>query len=722
MNKVSVELENCYGIKELKAEFDFSNGNAYAIYAANGAMKSSLAQTFKDVVDGVPSKDRIFPNRSSNRKITNGSNTELPKETVLVIQPYDEVFGHTEKTSTLLVDSVLRKEYEKLHEDIERSKELFLKALKEQTGSKQDLEREVSLAFTKSDDEFYTALIRIKDEVLGQKDSPFASVSYDRIFDEKIVAFLNTKDFKTAIQEYIQKYNELLAASTYFKKGIFNYYNAATIAKSLADNGFFDAKHTVNLNADTKTEITNVDELEALIEKEKDNIVNDDNLKKKFAEIEKQINKNKDLREFHAYLLENEELLAELANLGKFKEKLWKSYFKVKIDLYKDLVDKYQAAETRKKEIEKTAGQQRTQWESVIEIFNNRFFVPFKLTAKNRTAVILGQEPLLQLGFTFEDGSEIASLEKGELLQALSTGEKKALYVLNIIFEVEARKKSCQETIFIIDDIADSFDYKNKYAIIEYLKEISEEPFFHQIILTHNFDFFRTVESRRIVPYNNCLMAFRTSKGLTLQKATGIKNVFVNDWKPKFFDDPKKMIASIPFMRNIIEYTKGDTDPNYIRLTSLVHWKDDSDSITQGDLAGIYNELFGGSKTPADKTKTVMKVIQEMAQECLKAPDGVNFENKITLAIAIRLAAEQYMIRKINNQSLVSKFDRNQTIQLLKEYKAMYSSELVAIDTLQRVALMTPESIHLNSFMYEPILDMSDEHLRRLLTDVQALA
>ena len=38
---------------------------------------------------------------------------------------------------------------------------------------------------------------------------------------------VNTKDFKTAIDQFITKYNELLAASTYFKKGIFNYYNAA---------------------------------------------------------------------------------------------------------------------------------------------------------------------------------------------------------------------------------------------------------------------------------------------------------------------------------------------------------------------------------------------------------------------------------------------------------------------------------------------------------------
>jgi len=34
---------------------------------------------------------------------------------------------------------------------------------------------------------------------------------------------------------------------------------------------------------------------------------------------------------------------------------------------------------------------------------------------------------------------------------------------------------------------------------------------------------------------------------------------------------------------------------------------------------------------------------------------------------------------------------------------------------------MTPENIHLNSFMYEPILDMSNEHLKQLYRKVYAL-
>ncbi|MDO8526479.1 MAG: phage infection protein [Deltaproteobacteria bacterium] len=721
MNKLNIDLENCYGIKKLKYQFDFSQQKAYAIYAPNGAMKSSLAQTFKDVADATISKDRIFPTRVCSRKITDENGIDLSKESILVVPPYDEVFGHTEKTSTLLVDSKLRKEYEQLHVEIDKSKEMFLKVLKEQSHSKKNLEKEISSTFTKSEHEFYRALLRVKDELLAQKDAPFADIHYDTIFDEKVLSLLGTKDFKTAIEDYIKKYNELLVASTYFKKGTFNYYNAATIAKSLAENGFFDAKHTVSLNAGVNLEITSQKQLEELIAKEKEGISNDKDLRKKFAEIEKLMTKNTNVRDFNAYLTDHEELLPKLANIESFKEEIWKSYFKARIELYKDLVEKYQVAEKRKKEIEQEAGKQRTQWELVIEIFNNRFVVPFTLIAKNKISVMLGGDPMLSLGFTFKDGSDSMPVEKVALMQALSTGEKKALYILNIIFEIEARKKVKQETVFVIDDIADSFDYKNKYAIIQYLMDIAEEPYFNQIIMTHNFDFFRTINSRSLVRYSHCLMASKDSTGITLNQAAGIKNVFVNDWKPNFFKDPKKRIATIPFIRNIIEYTKGNKDPDFMKLTSLLHWKSDSADITQSNLDTIYKAVFGSNETSADDKKPVIDIIRHEASECLKVWDGINLENKIVLSIAIRITAEQFMVKKINDSTFVSSIESNQTPTLLKKFKELFNGDISAIETIQRVVLMTPESIHLNSFMYEPILDMSDEHLKKLYENVLAL-
>ena len=723
MDRVSIDLENCYGIRRLIAQFDFAQERVYALYAPNGAMKSCLAQTFQDVANAAPSADRIFPSRKSSRQIADEHSADLTKESVLVVRPYDEELGHTEKTSTLLVDAKLRKEYEQLHKDIDNSKEALLKALKERSKSKRDLEKEISLAFTSSDSEFQTALSRIKKELTEQKDTPFADVEYDKIFDERVLSALGTKDLKTAIEYYVRRYNELLAASTYFKKGTFDYYKAGQIAKSLADNGFFDAKHTVNLNAAERLEIHTQKELEEVIAKEKEAIIKDRQLRKQFDEIAKVLQKNVTLRDFESYMLEHEALLSQLTNVKKFKEDVWKSYLKSRFDLYSDLMCKYEGAESRKKQIEEEAAKQRTQWEEVIQIFNTRFIVPFKLNAKNRIAVMLGDADMIDLEFIYHDGPDSVPVDKAALLKSLSTGEKKALYILNVIFEIETRKKANQETLLVIDDIADSFDYQNKYAIIQYLKYISQDGLFKQIIMTHNFDFFRTVNSR-FVTYPHCLMAIKTGAGITLEQASGIKNVFVNDWKPNFFTDPRKRIASIPFLRNLVEFTKGEDDPNFTKLTSLLHWKADSSTITEADLNAMYTKLCGPppASTPTNGTKSVIDIIQAEAGSCLKASVGINFENKIVLAIAIRIGAEQFMVKKINDPTFVAGIQANQTQTLLQRFRDLFGGDTRSLEVLERVVLMTPENIHLNSFMYEPIVDMSDDHLRKLYQDVISLS
>ena len=726
MNKLTLALKNCYGIKKLNFKFDFSQERVYALYAPNGVMKSSLAQTFEDESTGATSADRIFPTRVPSRKITDENGNALSNESILVVRPYDPEFGHSQRTSTLLLDAKLKKEYDALHAEIDNSRELLLKALKEQSQSKKPLEQEISSTFTSGDNQFDLALGRIKGELLTQKDTPFADVQYDKIFDDKVLGFLGTKDVKSAIEEYVRRYNELLAASTYFKKGTFDYYNASMIAKNLADNGFFAAKHTINLISGEKLEIATRKELEDVIAKEKDAILKDKELRKKFDEIAKLLEKNATLREFQAYLLENEALISQLTNIKQFKEDIWKSYLKVRFDLYLDYMTKYEAAQARKREIEEEASKQQTQWEEVIQIFNDRFFVPFELSAKNRTAVMLGYAPMIDLAFTYRDGAENVPVEKAALMRVLSTGERKALYILNVIFEIQTRKKANQETLMVVDDIADSFDYQNKYAIIQYLRDISQDPLFKQIIMTHNFDFFRTVESR-FVSYDHCLVGSKGSDGITIEKASGIRNIFVNDLKKKFFTQPKKKIASIPFLRNLVEYTRGENDPNFTKLTSLLHWKADSATITVGELDKIYKDVCnsnGGGKANGSKTSSIQPVIELIhaeARSCLNAAAAANFENKVVLAIAIRIDAEQFMVNKINDAAFVGAITSHQTQTLFARFKGMFSGETEALRILERVMLMTPENIHLNSFMYEPIIDMSDDYLKQLYRDVLAL-
>ena len=62
-----------------------------------------------------------------------------------------------------------------------------------------------------------------------------------------------------------------------------------------------------------------------------------------------------------------------------------------------------------------------------------------------------------------------------------------------------------------------------------------------------------------------------------------------------------------------------------------------------------------------------------------------------------------------------------QARKLLKKFKEMFSGKIDTIKTLQTVVLMTPENLHLNAFMYEPILDMSDDHLKKLYSEVRGL-
>lgn len=54
-------------------------------------------------------------------------------------------------------------------------------------------------------------------------------------------------------------------------------------------------------------------------------------------------------------------------------------------------------------------------------------------------------------------------------------------------------------------------------------------------------------------------------------------------------------------------------------------------------------------------------------------------------------------------------------------YKEKFPSETENIKLLKQVNLMTPENIHLNSFMYEPILDMGIDELQNLYTKISNL-
>jgi ABC-type Mn2+/Zn2+ transport system ATPase subunit len=724
MKTLKVALKNCHGIRELDATFSFEKGNAVAVYAPNGTMKTSFARTLEDLADGQDTSDHMFSARETERRITDENGSDLDPSDVVVVLSYDEELGPTEATSTLLVNPELRKEYEGLQVDLIDARDELVTALKAQSGTKGDVIATLSRVFTRQDDKFFEALARLSYEVEQMGDMRFANLPYDLLFNDKVDAILRTDGVQSELAKYVTRLNELLDESAFFNRSSFTFYNATNVTKSLGDNGFFSAKHSLLLNGeDTPRSVTNQADLKELIAEEKKRITDDDALRTKMDAVEKALQKNADTRRFLHFIANREELLPEFANVDSFQQSVWKSYLKEHEELFQRVVKCFKDTEARRKEIEQQAAAESTQWEKVIQIFNDRFFVPFHLEAENKHRVMLGQETILKLVFEFKEGGESTGVERDDLLSVLSNGEKKALYILNVLFEMEARKAAGRETLFVIDDLADSFDYKNKYAIIQYLKEMADHTNFKLVLLTHNFDFFRTLVSRGVVGYNQCFMAQKGESRIVLSQAEHVNNPFIRGFKKSFFTEGMQRVASIPFVRNILEYTKGDDDADYIILTSLLHWKGDSASITNAELDRIFNDTFHAQKsgTWCSPNEPAIDLLLQQADQALKADEGVNFENKIVLSIATRLLAEKYMVAELNDPGFTGAIVANQTQALYQVFKSRGLGTPQAQETLDGVVLMTPENIHLNSFMYEPIIDMSDVALRGLYSDVKSL-
>lgn len=715
MNKIKLKFKHCYGIKSLEHEFDFSEKRTYSIYAPNGTMKTSFSKAFFDLMKDEKSKDEIFEDHETIREIKKNDGSDLLTGEVFVIESLNNNF-RAENESTLLVNKELKIKYDEIHNQLDKSKMELLKSLKEFSGMGiKDIEGEVLKIFGRKD---FFELLDEQASNLENADERFINVSYKEIFNDRALAFLNTSTFRIDIQDYIEKFNELLSKSKYLKQG-FDHYKVSTIQKTLKENGFFKASHTVNLSdGQTKQEVNSEDDFEKIINEEKQAVLNNKELNRKWEAIDKKLSSHVDLRQFRDYLFSNKEILPEFANVDTFKKKIWTSYFAHFSKEIGTLLSVYKGSKKQIELIIDEAKKEQTDWMNVVEKFNERFFVPFKLKVTNQEDVIL-KDSAPAVEFVFKEREKVIS--RDVLLRTLSQGEKRALYILDIMFEIEARLKAKKKTLYIIDDIADSFDYKNKYAIIEYLKDISKSGFFYQIILTHNFDFYRTVLSR-FNNYKQCLMIKKTDDGIEFEKARAVLNPFEKLWKGKNMDNPKNLISSISFVRNIIEYTQNNRHPDYVALTSLLHWKKSTSSILVDHFEEIYNKSFGDPITLSGKGKKVLDIIFEEAKKCSSENLSTLLENKIILSIAIRLLAEKFMIEKIDEQEFVDSITTNQTSELYSRYKDKFPHERKTCEILEQVNLMTPENIHLNSFMYEPILDMSDDHLKKLYQKVLVLS
>lgn len=741
MQELHMNLENCYGIKKLNETIDYSNNNVAIIYAPNGTMKSSLAKTFEAIRDDRQVEEKVYGLKSICN-IFDEYNVALSKEQIIVINPFDE--NAYEGQGLLMANESSRKAYLSIHDSIESKKESLYSKIKERFGystrSNFDVKSIMLNDWELTSKEEYNCLINIKRLLhapamacsLYEDDLKYAS-----LFNEKVYSMMKTGKTGELIEEYENKYRELVNKSLYMQQGIIDHNNYGNISNALNTNGFFAANNEVILKAkdgSTSVILKEPNELDNLIKKEKEQVLGSKEIKDLFEKINKLISKNKDTQEFNAFLQTHQDIIVEYKDIDLFKKKVWVKAFLCYEHLLDELIDDYNKAQKDLKKLRDDAKEQVTEWKKALDLFKERFFVPFSIEPSNQEDVILKME-LPSFKYIFSDSRGEKEVTKDNLLNVLSTGERRAYYILNMVFQILVAKKHGKECFVILDDISESFDYKNKYAIIEYISDISEytdangEKLFKILLLTHNFDFYRTVSSR-ITKRGNSFIAFVDSAKIKLEKGQYTKNIFMHYKKSlvQSYSD-NIMVASIPFVRNLIEYTEGDDNQDYLILTSVLHYKENTRQITLKEIEDIFNKYWC-KKEPVTfaKGRENEMVYDILMQESEKITDieKLEIENKLILSMAIRLIGESYMQNKIvadlsDGQDILNDIfsKKNQSAWLIKAYKKHINDG--AMNTLEIVAMITPENIHLNSFMFEPILDMSLKYLYKIYNDVKAL-
>jgi hypothetical protein len=477
MQKLNIKLKNCYGVKNLEKEFDFANSKVNTVYAKNGLMKTSFTKVFKKIQENKKTeiRDEIFGTTPVVVEIKINGN-EIKKEEIFVIKSFENSY-ESESIAALL-----------LNEDIKQSlvtvlklRDIFFKILEQKSGlkvSKTSLGKKIfELEPILIDDfsfEEKSFLLNINEFDIESINFDFNNIQYTSIFDDAVLKKIKSDNFQEKISDFLVKSDEIYASYNFLDKGNFTLPKLKDVEKGLKKNSFFVKENKILLGG--SIEILNLGDLSIKIKEVEVQLQETS----EFKEIEKLLSDVKGMA-LRDIIENNPEIVEELEliKLDQFRKKLWISYIKAEEIKFWELKTKYNQLEQAIAETDLDD----TPWKEALNIFENRFTVPFKMEISNLKSSIIG-ESLPKITFNFCKDGNIENLDEANWISlnrdelenkdTLSQGERRALYLLNIIFDVQKRRRENQKTLFIIDDIADSFDYKNKYAIVEYLREISE--------------------------------------------------------------------------------------------------------------------------------------------------------------------------------------------------------------------------------------------------------
>ncbi len=697
------KVENAFGIKSLHLNLE-NDKKMYQelIYSKNGSFKTSFSNTLYNLSNGT--LENVFDRLTDEKAILDISILENGKE----IKNFDNrfvVFSREiyEQHSKLLSDysseletlTIDKKNSEYINELLtEETIEIRLQIDNYLKGTGLNFEILLDM-FSNLEDGYLDRIIQLLNTIINHEAQDISEINIKKIY-QKAYDIVDQSEFQSKISNYIQvlenKINAQLFDKNFNENNCLQFINNVDKAKYLSETksrGLF-LKYKVYYD---------IDEVKKIFEEEIKKISKDPEIIEQSKEITKLMGTAKE-SEFLKESIQKNPLLVKQLSAGR--KNILLSYLKSSSIDYNYWLEVVKKAKKELNNVLKIAQDKQTNFERAIEIYKNRFHPIFDIKIVNKAESMLGiKTPTIT--FYHNRYCEIPVSET-KLSQILSSGEKTTLNILKFIVEYENCKK--YHPFIILDDIVETFDYSNRYAFMEYINDLVnlDVP---TIVMTHNFEFYRTV-SKRIPKLRKSVASANSNGVVDIQTNNRINKNMENVLKCSNIYD---FFCAIPYLREIKTILLEDTKT----LDSCLHYKENTSKLQIKDIL-LQFPSNAIKSLKIDENDIYMEKLFEIA-DSLSGFDDFDIVKKTILSLSCRLLIERKIIA--NNFNLLTNINTNQTAQLLDLYGEKLFPNVKKY--LEAVQLSTPEFIHANAFMYEPLIDINGKYLFELYNQIKKI-
>ncbi len=703
------KFENAYGISKLNWHSNLNKEDVanYVIYAPNGTFKTSFAKAFANwntAKDELNNADFVSDIEFCGVKYTN--NDDFSDALVFTRDIYSNDSG-AEYIKYLIASEVDRFELLNIEKKLETYKNIANQILKEAKINKTTRSIITKNGFTIDELISFFASLNVSSVVENIEKvvvlSKLANKGYD-ILDEV--------NFKSALLKY---QNVILSRvnSQIFDEH-FNELNAQSFLSAVEKASFLSKEKNRQIIIQGKKFDAYAD-FDTFISDEIDKIIASKEVKIEYEKFIKILGTSKASSDLLDNLSSYPKVVASLP-FGKLNILSSIITSRIVLDEYEfhAYVDELKKIKYQVESIYKSAAQSSSFFDEIIAEYERVFSPIFKITIEDRYNALAND---IVPEIVFEHGNSRIGTQKfsstSEISKYLSSGEKSTLFILVFLLNYfQFKRNQDKKFILILDDVVETFDYRNRTGFLEYISILIDDDNCELFVLTHNYEFFRkicrTFKDKIIIGAASLLSSNRHNVIVEKNSRIIIK---IEDYISQI-NNIKSLISSIPFYREIATMVNNNSVKN--DLTVLLHYNESTDATTVGNIVSSISSISKGHiQVDTDLQILYIDSLISIAKS-LRTVNYFDIKNKIILSIASRILIEKIYVNK--DFSVLEDCIENQTKYLYEKLKDTKSSELNGL--MKKVLLITPDFIHVNSFMYEPLIDIDPKSLIELFNQI----